>query len=248
MCGGEPGVEIGEIAVDHGFHVGVEGGDDGALVLAEGRVDLAGEGDEHFRVALGDDLAGTALVRLVEERKQEHDRDRARAGGDQLVGGGGNGAFVELPQHLAGGADALGDLAAEPAGRQERRRFRRQRQVVHLVAHLAADLQHVTEALGGDQADAGALALEHCVGRHRRAVHEPGDLLRPQIPVRLHACQRLQHRDAGVLAGARDLHDPGRCAGTAYDHVGERAADIDPDQEVSARAHCAAHASCAARG
>ena len=58
-----------------------------------------------------------------------------------------------------------------------------ERQVVHLVAHLAADLEHVAEALGGDQADAGALALQHGVGRDRRAMHEAGDLLRRQAPV-----------------------------------------------------------------
>ena len=99
---GEPGFQVGEIAVDHRLHVGVEGGDDGALVLAEGRIDLAGERDEHVGVARGDDLAGAALVRALRNENRKHDRDRLRAGGDQLVGRGGDSCLVERTQHLAG--------------------------------------------------------------------------------------------------------------------------------------------------
>jgi hypothetical protein len=76
-------------------------------------------------------------------------------------------------------------------------------------------------------------------------VHETGDLLRRQAPIGLHALERLQHREAGVVAGARDLHDPGRPVGAAHDHVGKRAADIDPDEEIAARAHAGAHAPAA---
>ena len=148
-------------------------------------------------------------------------------------------------QHFAGRADALANLAAEAAGRQKRRRLRIERQIVHLVAHLAADLEHIAETFGGDQADTGTLALQHRVGRNRGAVHETGDLLRRQAPIGLHALERLQHREAGIVAGARDFHDPGRPVGAAHDHVGKRAADIDPDEEIAARAHAGAHAPAA---
>ena len=42
---GEPVLQSREIAVDDRLHVGVEGGDDGALVFAERGIDLAGERD-----------------------------------------------------------------------------------------------------------------------------------------------------------------------------------------------------------
>ena len=77
---------------------------------------------------------------------------------------------------------------APPCGRRPRReedrRLRLQHQIVHLVAHLPADLEHVAEALGGDQADARALALQHRVGRDGGAVGEAADGVGRQAPFR----------------------------------------------------------------
>src|SRR5262249_13972430 len=48
--GEETGIQIGEIAVDHGFNIGIKRRDDSALVFAEGRIDLGRERDEYVRM------------------------------------------------------------------------------------------------------------------------------------------------------------------------------------------------------
>src|SRR5262249_57594134 len=105
-------------------------------------------------------------------------------------------------KHLACRTDALADLAAQAARRKKRRRLWVERQIVHLVTHLAADLEHIAESLRCDQSDAGAFALKHRVGRNRRTVHEASDLLRWQTPFRLHLLDCLEHPDPLVLAAA----------------------------------------------
>src|SRR6516162_7116684 len=66
-CGEETGIQIGEIAVDHGFNIGIKRRDDSALVFAEGRIDLGRERDEYVRMTRRDDLASAALVRIIEK-------------------------------------------------------------------------------------------------------------------------------------------------------------------------------------
>ena len=73
--------EIGEIAVDHRLHVGVEGGDDGALVLAERRIDLRGE--RHEQVGMARQRRCSRARRSCaslrnENRKHDGDRPRTR--------------------------------------------------------------------------------------------------------------------------------------------------------------------------
>ena len=174
------------------------------------------------------------LVPVIEEREQEHDRDRLGTRRDKRIGGIGNGCFVERLQHLAGRADPLRHLASHAAGREKCRRLGIERELIHLVAHLPPDLQHVAEALGGDDADLRALALQHGVCRDRRAVHEAQHVLRRQFPLRLHALERLEHRDARVAAGGRNLHDAARRTWPADDDVREGAADVDTDTQVTA--------------
>ena len=64
---GDAGLQVSQVRIDDGLHVGVEGGDDGALVLAEGRIDVGGERDQHLGMAFPDDLARAQLVRRIEE-------------------------------------------------------------------------------------------------------------------------------------------------------------------------------------
>src|SRR6516164_7473414 len=65
--GEETGIQIGEIAVDHGFNIGIKRRDDSALVFAEGRIDLGRERDEYVRMTRRDDLASAALVPIIEK-------------------------------------------------------------------------------------------------------------------------------------------------------------------------------------
>ena len=61
--------------------------------------------------------------------------------------------------------------ADAPLGRHQRRRMGRA-QAVEVGARLAAELDDVLEALGGDERRARALALQQRVGRDGRAVRE----------------------------------------------------------------------------
>ena len=62
---------------------------------------------------------------------------------------------------------------AEPALARHQLHRRRLAQIVAIVLEPLAHLDDVAMALGGQQADPGALVLEQRVGRHRRAVHDP---------------------------------------------------------------------------
>lgn len=80
--------------------------------------------------------------------------------------------------------DKVSHLEAQGEG-EERRRLD-DGVVVEVWPRPAAELQHVAEALRGDQARADAAALDHHGGRHRRAVADgaifPAD--RPNPPTR----------------------------------------------------------------
>ena len=93
----------------------------------------------------------------------------ARRLGDRGAGGG----LVERGEDAAAGVHALGDLEAEVA-RDDRREAAGH--AVGLRAGAAAELEHVAEARGGDQAGAGEAALEHGVGGGGGAVHDQVDV------------------------------------------------------------------------
>src|SRR5215831_17844833 len=63
--GAQTGIQIGEITVHHRLDVGVERGGDGALVFAEGRIDLRRQRNENVGMARRDDLAGPTFVRII---------------------------------------------------------------------------------------------------------------------------------------------------------------------------------------
>ena len=205
-----PLLQIGEVAVDHRLHVGVEGGDDGALVFAERRIDLARQRDEAasgWRRAMIS--RGAPLVRRVEEREQEHDRDRLGARRDQR-----SAARVRTAASSSGTSTSpvapirSGTSLRNAPGRQEYRRLRLQHEIVHRVPHLAADLQHVAEPFGRDRARSGRPCARarrwsrpSCRGRSARS-------LRRHPPFRLHPAERLEHRDARVAGCRRDLRQP----------------------------------------
>ena len=190
-------------------------------------------------MALGDDLARPPLVRRIEEREQEADRDRldARrrpARRPRARPSSRRAATSTSPV----GRHALRHLLAQRAGREEHRRLGLEDEVVHLVPHLAADLEHVLEALGREQADLRALALEHGVGGDRGAVHEADDLVRPTraIPA---ACSP-SHAFTPALGLRRVVGILTRRItplAVATDDVGEGAADVDADLELPCCCH-----------
>ena len=116
-------------------------------------------------------LLGGELVRRVRVRVEKRDRDRV----DALLGERRERSRARLERSIgtwiAPSARTRSVIVAPQAARDERR-GRLPEQVVRIVAVAAADLEHVAEAAGREQADDGAAALEQRVQPDRRAVQE----------------------------------------------------------------------------
>ena len=142
-------------------------------------------------------------------------------------------AAIERDLDAAVRADALAH--AEPALARHQLRRRRLAQIVAVVLEPFAHLDDVAMALGGQQADLGALVLEQRVGRHRGAVDDAlgvgqhrraVETQRLRQPIEaVHDAERLVARSRGRL-GQRDasLRVDGH-------QIGEGAADVDADAE-----------------
>src|SRR5262249_19412915 len=91
------------------------------------------------------------------------------------------------------------------------------------------DLQYLPEALGGDQPDLRALALQDRVGGHGRAVQQMGDLAALHPGLRADQVDAVPYPGRLVLRRGGRLGPPGR-SGLLVDeqHVGEGAADVYP--------------------
>jgi hypothetical protein len=139
------------------------------------------------------------------------------------------GSLVELADDDAARIDALVGL-----DRQFQRREQRPLVVDHPAAEAAGHegpchLQHLAVALGGDEADASALAFEHGIGRHGRAVHHVRDALRIDGVALAQAGDAVEHADRRIGRRGRHLARVG-LAGALVDQqqVGEGTADVDP--------------------
>ena len=114
-------------------------------------------------------------------------------------------------------------------GHQEIRRTRLEPQIIQIATALPADLQHVAKSGRGQQPNARPLALQHRVGRNRRAMHEARDRRRRHTMLVRQLADRRSHRDIFRSAARRDLQDPQRARFIRRHNIGECAADIDAD-------------------
>ena len=214
----------GEVGGEQGGDRGVELGGGRALVLAERADDGVGEAHVHAGEARGERLAQRLLVLGVPVGVQEADRDRLRVvRGDLLRDAGG---ILERPQRAAG-RHPLGRADAA-LGRDERRRVGGA-EPVEVGARLAAELDDVLEAGGGDEDGARRLALEQRVRGDRGAVGEGLDLAGGGV----RALERGAHGGEDALAlvvrGGRGLRRDQPPAGG--DHgIGEGPSDVDPEE------------------
>ena len=185
-------------------------------------------GDVIVRPDLANDAERAALVLGIRVGVDEDDRDRLRALRDELLRG--RAHFVVID----GGAD----------------RAVRQRALAHFEPHVAvgdrreiapqapgaapvapAHLQHVAEAARRDDADLRPAPLQQRVGADGRAVHDRS--------LRRAADRAQAVEEALRLVAAPRRHLGGReraRRGIEAEQVGERAADIDPDDHAHARA------------
>jgi hypothetical protein len=101
-----------------------------------------------------------------------------------------------------------------------------------MLASGTADIEHVLEALGGDQRHGLDAVLDDGVGHQRRAVHEVVDVDGGQARS---GKRRLDAGD-GIVALRRHL-DRAQFArrGPERDEVGEGAADVDADLPADVR-------------
>ena len=160
-----------DVAPQHWLEVGVQHRGGEPLVLAELGLDLEGGADRNIRKGGAEGGGDAVLVLRIAKREQQ--THRARFGparthllhhrGDRLLGG--------LDHRLAGRIHPLRDLESVTALDERRRVVLGQR--VHVRASLAADLQQIAEAAGGDHRDPAAAALDEGVGTYRGAVGEP---------------------------------------------------------------------------
>ena len=138
-----------------------------------------------------DQLAHALLVRGVDDRPEQADRDRLDAELARALDRVHDRGLVERDERLALGVHALADLEREPA-RDVRQRVRDLLERVGLAA--LAHEQDVGEALGREERRARGLALDDRVRRARRAVR-----------------QHLGLREQLARPRARGARRPGRC-------------------------------------
>ena len=173
--------QVREVRGEPRSQVGVGGGRGEPLVLPELRQHLAAEGDVQVGQRLAQRFADPLFVLGVHEREEQAHGDgldlRLFDGGDGLS----SGSSSSRGEHLAVRSHPLLDGEAQPARDEGRRAVLGQ--VVEGGAVLAGYLQHVPEALGGDEGRAGAAALQQGVGRHGHPVGE-GDARRRPRPRR----------------------------------------------------------------
>jgi hypothetical protein len=173
-----------------------------------------------------------ALVDVVEVGEEEADGDRLDALVAQVLGGDADGVLVERREDRAGRwQQPLRHGAAELA-LDQRPRLPGDVLLDRVVvgALVAADVDDVAEALGGDHPRLRALVLEDRVGRDRGAVHHQVDFGGADAAGGAEVADAAGDRRGDVLAAA-DLHhlDPVGVV-VEVDEVGEGAADVDPDR------------------
>ena len=176
---------------------------------------------------LGERVADRPLVRRVRVGVQQDDGDRLGLERRDRVGE--PLRVLERAQHAVG-AHALGRGHA-PLGRDERRRPRGA-QAVEVGARLAAELDDVGEALGGDEHGARAAALEQRVGRDGHAVREDLDVGGARAGALEHGLHRGEHA-LGLVGGRRRRLGGDQPPAGDEDGVGERPADVDAEEHVS---------------
>jgi hypothetical protein len=139
-------------------------------------------------------------------------------------------ALVEGETHLAMDVDAFRHRET-PRARHQRPRLL-DGEVVLVVAALVGDIEHVAEALGGDQRRAGASPLDDGVGGERRAMHEHCDVAEALARVLQDQADTVEHRLLRPLWRRQQL---AREAPVAFfeHHIRERAADVDGYAQVA---------------
>jgi len=225
-------VEPRHVAGDLRADVRVQADGREALELAVERQHLVRDGQVRLRELLEHDLLDPPLVRRVQVRVQQADRDRLDAGVAQLPDPCAHLVVVERSQHVAArDGHALLDrqpVAALDEGARLPGQLLLEREVERLL--VPRDVDDVPHPPGRQHPDLGARVGEHDVRRDRRAVQQVVDLAQPDVGLRAESADAVGAAAGGVVGSGRDLvhADPARLL-VDEDQVGERAADVDAE-------------------
>ncbi len=221
-----------EIGAGQRLDIGVGDRGGGTLELADLGCHVAGGADAQLREPLRDQGRRPPLVRRFGIGVEEHDRDRLCALPHEAVHRFRQRRLVERRADHSARVDALRHLDPQVAGDKRRRLL--DMHVVEFVLPLAADLEHVAEALGGHQSGYRTLALDHRIGEERRRMDDPADapgrhavLAQDALDARNHAPRRIVMCRQNLAAEAAAFPM------IVDDDVGEGAADIDAEREAA---------------
>ncbi len=187
---------------------------------------------------LREDRRGPSLVVGVGIAVQQNDADRADAG---LADRARRVAHLRLVQRLELGSVRLDAPADLEDMRRRHRPFRldpgeQARAPRHV---LAADLEHVSKALGGDERSRRALAFEDQVGGDRRAVQHARDI-RPREPASAQDRRETLSEGLRGVGGSRGyfcVRDAARARVEKRD-VGEGSPGVDADHDGGRAIRC----------
>ena len=125
----------------------------------------------------------------------------------------------------------LADLEGELARNEGRRSLREP--VVELGAILAGDLEDVAEALGDEEGAPDPAPFEEGIRRDGRAVHEEGDVLRPEAGLADDLADPLLHARGLVGRRRRRLGEVDAVGlGVEQNEIGERAAHVHAKSDI----------------
>ena len=217
-----------EIDLGQRPHIGVGHRRAGAQVFADLGRDVGRQRDRQILETLGDGSADGALVRGIGVGVQEADGEAFDALLHQVGDLGQRGIDVERDLDRAVLRQPLLGLA--PPRPRHQGLGHLDEEVVELVLALAADLQHVAEARGREQAGLGALALDQRVGEERRGMHHAADLLGLGARLLEHAPRALDGAARRIVGRGALLPDDGAAVTRIVDdEIGEGAPDVDAE-------------------
>ena len=212
---------------DRAPDVGGNAGGAGALVFAEFAHHVRRQGQVDVRAHLGGDLRNALFVLRVGIGMQQAHGDALDAIRRQGRERGAHRGLVERGHDRAAMVDALDDAAAQVAWHQRPRR-----PPVNVVdvrlARGPPDFENVAKTFGGDQADAGLLALDEQVGHVGAGVDEATDCLQRHAGEFDDPLHPFDDADTEVLRGARHL-ERDQAPFPGQHQVGMGATGVDAD-------------------
>ena len=216
-----------QIAIDHRLDEAVDGRRGPALELAVLGKQLRPDGHVCVRPLGGGHVAGSSLVRVVDVGVDEVDHQRLDAAVAEPRRGAPDLVLVERRHHVAFGVHPLGDFEAQLAWDE---RLERALEPVRCRPCPPPQFEDVAESTRGDEAGAGAFALEERVRGRRGAVDD--DL---QVGGRRRRVAERGQDTVGLIAdGRRHLgHAHGARRFVEQHQIGEGATDVDADEERS---------------